>query len=140
MQQLELKVSDFTGSLKSLKEDGSLYDPPPQNRADASPVWLAHTHTHTDTHTLSLSISPRQGGVDVYETEAAVKNEFLEHLDKEDETPSATTKEEGREGEDNESGKKTYHLDDSIEVWSDFQRLHLHSKSLLMVPGHFHNE
>ena len=35
---------------------------------------------------------------------------------------------------------KPYHLDDSVKVWSDFLRLHLHSKSLLMVPGHVHNE
>lgn len=31
-------------------------------------------------------------------------------------------------------------LDTSVEVWSDFLRLHLHPKSLLMIPGHFHYE
>ena len=36
--------------------------------------------------------------------------------------------------------ERWYDLESSVEVWSDFMRLHLHSKSLLMVPGHFHNE
>ena len=43
------------------------------------------------------------------------------------------------EGGDGER-EKSYDLDSSVEVWTDFLRLHLHPKSLLMVPGHFHNE
>ena len=31
-------------------------------------------------------------------------------------------------------------LNTSVEVWSDFLRIHLHPNSTLMVPGHFHNE
>ena len=33
-----------------------------------------------------------------------------------------------------------YDLDTRVEVWSDFLRLHLHPKSLLMLPRYFHNE
>ena len=36
--------------------------------------------------------------------------------------------------------ERSYDLESSVEVWSDFLRLHLHPKSLLTVPGHFHNE
>ena len=83
----------------------------------------------------------RQGGVEVHQTEAAAKNEFLADLDREEsgEVVPAPSKDDGN-GDMGMGQGKSYHLDDSIEVWSDFLRLHLHSKSLLMVPGHFHNE
>lgn len=31
-------------------------------------------------------------------------------------------------------------LDSTVEVWSDFLCTHLHPRSLLMLPGYFHNE
>lgn len=89
-----------------------------------------------------MRLSPcRQGGVEVHETEAAVKNEYLADLDKEDggEMVLSPSQNDGN-GDMGMGQRKSYHLDDCIEVWSDFLRLHLHSKSLLMVPGHFHNE
>lgn len=77
----------------------------------------------------------------MYKTEAAVKNEFLVDLDREDsgEVVPIPSK-DGGNGDMGTGQGKSYRLEDSIEVWSDFLRLHLHSKSLLMVPGHFHNE
>lgn len=77
----------------------------------------------------------------MYKTEAAVKNEFLADLDREDsgEVVPVPSKDD-RNGDMGMKQEQSYHLDNSIEVWSDFLRLHLHSKSLLMVPGHFHNE
>lgn len=77
----------------------------------------------------------------MYKTEAAVKNEFLADLDREDsgEVVPSLSKKDGN-GDMGMGQGKSYHLDDSIEVWSDFLRLHLHSKSLLTVPGYFHNE
>ena len=33
-----------------------------------------------------------------------------------------------------------YDLDSTVEVWSDFLCTHLHPRSLLMLPGYFHNE
>ena len=82
--------------------------------------------------------------------EGVDKNEFLTHLEEVDSgkmavevwhTPShiylrmhAHT--HTHTHKDVDSGR--YDLQSSVEVWSDFLRLHLHPHSLLMVPGHTH--
>lgn len=35
---------------------------------------------------------------------------------------------------------KLYELHSDVKVWSDFLRIHLHPKSLLLVPGVFHGK
>ncbi len=91
----------------------------------------------------SLSLSSRAGETDVHVTEPPDKNEFLSDLDKMEEEEG---KEEEGEGEGDggtavEAAPQLYpDLESSVEVWSDFLRVHLHPKSLLMVPRHFHNE
>ena len=35
-------------------------------------------------------------------------------------------------------GAKVYNLDDSVDVWSDFLKIHLHPKSLQMVNSYTH--
>ncbi len=84
------------------------------------------------------------GETDVHVTEPPDKNEFLSDLDKMEEEEEG--KEEEGEGEGDrrtavEVAPRLYpDLESSVEVWSDFLRVHLHPKSLLMVPRHFHNE
>ena len=114
---------------------------------------------------MPVSRCPREDELDVHTAEPPVKNEFLEDLDRMD-----TGANEGEEVNTSYSqscglllifwsrmrlslslslslslqaqlpASHRYDLDSSAEVWSDFLRLHLHPKSLLMLPGHFHNE
>lgn len=69
------------------------------------------------------------------EREPTAKNEFLVDLDREEEGSGTAMQCEEAAG----SSAANYHLDNVVEVWSDFLRPHLHSRSLLMVPGHQHS-
>ena len=37
-------------------------------------------------------------------------------------------------------GKKLYNLDNSVNVWSDFLRLHLHPKTIATIDEYQHNQ
>ena len=37
-------------------------------------------------------------------------------------------------------GKKLYNLDDSVHVWSDYLRLHLHPKTIALVNEYQHGQ
>ena len=116
---------------------------------------------------MPVSRCPREDELDVHTAEPPVKNEFLEDLDRMD--SGANEGEEVNTSYSQSCGLNAnllvlacvyvslslslslslqaqlpashqYDLNLSAEVWSDFLRLHLHPKSLLMLPGHFHNE
>ena len=40
--------------------------------------------------------------------------------------------------QDDKLGRKLYNLDSSVEVWSDFQRVHLHPRSIQLINDFTH--
>lgn len=118
---------DLKGSLNTLKQDGSLYD------------IAGHDEV--------------QWGDDVtlHKLDISSKNEFLRDLEEYDVGFGGVEKHtEERESDTDESVSekkkdtevtqtKIYHLDDSVSVWSDYLRLHLHPKSVHLLEEYQHN-
>ncbi|XP_033107538.1 protein misato homolog 1-like [Anneissia japonica] len=126
---------DLKGSLKTLSVEGILYD----------------------CNTVEESADVRWAGdVTLHKAGSLPKNQFLIDLEKQDELFGGTTSNE----EDNSSQEadttemdedkmneelmelgieeKVYDLDDSVEVWSDFLRCHLHPKSVAVIKEYTH--
>lgn len=128
-----LIICDLKGSLNSLKETGTLYDAP-EAAFNNDGIWMGNVAKH------------KCGGV--------TKNEFLRDLDYEearlrgsahamdtdnDEKEKAEM-DVGNSGAQKEVfGHKVYDLNDSVVVWSDFLKLHLHPKTLEVVRNYQHN-
>ncbi|XP_071089418.1 protein misato homolog 1-like [Haliotis cracherodii] len=120
---------DLKGSLKALRREGTLYEAGQEEDVK----W--------------------ESDVTLHESSPVEKNEFLEDLDRveaeqmsdvprnlEDklEDPDKKPKLEKPETEDAVFGRKLYDLDDTVSVWSDFLRVHLHPKSLHIVDDFIH--
>ncbi|XP_022105673.1 protein misato homolog 1-like [Acanthaster planci] len=133
-----LVTLDLKGSLNTLKAEGVLYD----------------YHTKEDIKW--------EGDVTLHEEKPPSKNEFLSDLDAQDmlcddtlqgthkkddqSTPDTDTMEvegqslegESLPGQPAAQPTKVYHLDESIDVWSDFLHGHLHPKTVMVIKQHAH--
>ena len=118
-----LVAFDLKGSLNTLRQEGTLYDIP---EAAENIPWLSDVTLH--------------------KTASAPKNKFLQDLEAaenvEDTEMSEPDKEECVskiiEPPPTEPGEpvyrsKLYNLDDSVKVWSDFLRVHLHPRTVHIV-------
>ncbi|KAG1681982.1 Protein misato 1 [Nymphon striatum] len=109
---------DLNGALKSLKQEGVLYED--LNSMKQPPLW--------------------GGKLDVHSSIAEEKNQFLQDLESSDVTGA---KDEDKDiCMDTSSDSKVnnlYNLDESVEVWSDFLRVHLHPKSIYVLKDHQFN-
>uniref|UniRef100_A0A3P9NX53 Protein misato homolog 1 n=1 Tax=Poecilia reticulata TaxID=8081 RepID=A0A3P9NX53_POERE len=110
-----LIAMDLKGSLRTLRQEGSLYDP-----GGASAAGSVTVHKH----------SPPE------------KNCFLEDLEKLDVSAG-----EPEPGSEPDPGlilvliwfQKNYRLEGSVTVWSDFLRLHLHPRSVVIMHQFNHD-
>ncbi|KAI8823109.1 Misato segment II tubulin-like domain-containing protein [Fimicolochytrium jonesii] len=75
----------------------------------------------------SEEMSAWGGKVDRYVQDPYPKNQFLEHL----ENPSQA---------DGEATTFSDHLDKAVTVWSDYNKIYYHPKSLLEVPHYIHDD
>ncbi|XP_051247475.1 protein misato homolog 1 isoform X2 [Dicentrarchus labrax] len=125
-----LIAMDLKGSLRTLRQDGSLYDP----GRDSSPLtWDGNLMMHKE--------SP------------PAKNPFLEDLDKLDkgeilaEAYLYTTSQPQSSGAvsvDTVNSQlarlqKGYRLEGSVRVWSDFLRIHLHPRTVSVIHQYNHD-
>lgn len=131
---------DLKGSLKTLKQEGTLYSID-QTVPRVSSAW--------------------SGRVDVFKTEPERKNEYLQDLDKIEHSQNSKSDLKYCYDEDRDichddqispmqSNKnlvatspliedRFYDLDSKVKVWSDFLRPHLHPKSVITLEDYFHN-
>ncbi|CAC5403744.1 unnamed protein product [Mytilus coruscus] len=110
---------DLKGSLKTLKQEGILYDLNSQEEVK----W--------------------GGDVNLHQSVPVPKNQFLQDLAAKENTvlvPEDVDQGEGDDIPDDISakeeevfGRKLYDLDDSVSVWSDFMKVHIHPKSLHII-------
>ncbi|XP_066524273.1 protein misato homolog 1 isoform X2 [Hoplias malabaricus] len=125
---------DLKGSLQTLKQEGSLY-----------------TTTGQDTSTLTW-----QGQIMTHKEPPPEKNSFLQDLDKLDNgeliaepdfsSPPAPAPQCSGGAIDVETVNKTlervqrsYRLEGSVRVWSDFLRLHLHPRTISVIHQYNHD-
>lgn len=110
---------DLKGSLKTLKQEGILYDLNSQEEVK----W--------------------GGDVNLHQSVPVPKNQYLQDLAAKENTvlvPEDTDQGEGDDIPDDISakeeevfGRKLYDLDDSVSVWSDFLKVHIHPKSTHII-------
>ncbi|XP_014869763.1 protein misato homolog 1 [Poecilia latipinna] len=126
-----LIAMDLKGSLRTLRQEGSLYDP--GGAAAAAVTWA--------------------GSVTVHKHSPPEKNCFLEDLEKLDKGQILTEAEfcsasqlqgSGPLGVDSFNNQltrvqKNYRLEGSVTVWSDFLRLHLHPRSVVVIHQFNHD-
>ncbi|EDV27033.1 uncharacterized protein TRIADDRAFT_54552 [Trichoplax adhaerens] len=126
-------LSAHIGSLNSLKEEGNLYNTKESDSQNQLPSWSGSTEQHY--------------------TEPALKNQFLQDLEYEDNEALNSAKDKDTLGQaENSKGSSSHsntsrvnrdriynNLDSEISVWSDFLRIHWHPKSLCIVPQFMHN-
>ncbi|XP_067665143.1 protein misato homolog 1-like [Haliotis asinina] len=117
---------DLKGSLNALRKEGTLYEAGKEEEVK----W--------------------ESDVALHESSPVQKNEFLEDLDlveaeqmsdvhpNLEDDPDMKPNSEKSETEDAMFGRKLYNLDNSVSVWSDFLRVHLHPKSLHIVDDYIH--
>ncbi|XP_035537688.1 protein misato homolog 1 [Morone saxatilis] len=120
-----LIAMDLKGSLRTLRQDGSLYEPD----KDSSPLtWDGNLMMHKE--------SP------------PAKNSFLEDLDKLDKGEIHTTSQPqsstGAVSVDTVNSQlarlqKGYRLEGSVRVWSDFLRIHLHPRTISVIHQYNHD-
>ncbi|KAM4724644.1 protein misato homolog 1 [Anableps anableps] len=129
-----LVAMDLKGSLRTLRQEGRLYDPGGAAAAAAPAAsWEGSVTTHKQ--------SPPE------------KNPFLEDLEKLDEgeilaqaefCSASRLQRSGPVSVDSFSGQLTrvqrnYRLEGSVRVWSDFLRIHLHPRSVAVVHQFNHD-
>ncbi|XP_031441630.1 protein misato homolog 1 [Clupea harengus] len=125
-----LIAMDVKGSLQTLREEGILYEA----ENNASPQsWKGQVVTHKHTR--------------------STKNSFLQDLDKLDDGEilsdddlhsSQQAQHSGAVAKETvnsslEHSKKTYSLEGSVRVWSDFLRLHLHPRTISVIHEYNHD-
>ncbi|KAL2080704.1 hypothetical protein ACEWY4_024497 [Coilia grayii] len=120
-----LIAMDLKGSLLTLRQEGILYKS--ENDASAS-SWEGEVISHKHT--------------------PPTKNSFLQDLDKLDngEIPSEVNLHSSQQAKHSETvnssieqSKKTYSLEGSVKVWSDFLRLHLHPRTISVIHQYNHD-
>ncbi|XP_060676744.1 protein misato homolog 1 [Hemiscyllium ocellatum] len=120
-----LILMDLKGSLSSLKQEGSLYG---VSQTEPALTW--------------------KGSLSVHKEDPAVKNQFLQQLDRlGDELNSNSRAFQGEERAAAVPGaerahnlsQSSYRLEDSVGVWSDFLRVHLHPKTISVIQQYNHS-
>lgn len=125
-----LIAMDLKGSLRTLRQEGSLYDP---GKDTSAVTWEGNLMMHKESPTL--------------------KNVFLEDLDKLDKgeilgeadfLSSSQPQCSGPMGVDTVNSQlsrlqKGYTLEGSVKVWSDFLRIHLHPRTISVIHQYNHD-
>ncbi|XP_054461632.1 protein misato homolog 1 [Anoplopoma fimbria] len=125
-----LIAMDLKGSLRTLRQEGSLYDP---GKDTSASTWDGSIMMHKE--------SPPQ------------KNLFLEDLDKldkgeiiyeDDINSSPQPRHSGAVSVDTVNSQlarvlKGYRLEGSVKVWSDFLRIHLHPRTISVIHQYNHD-
>ncbi|XP_030043056.1 protein misato homolog 1 [Microcaecilia unicolor] len=123
-----LILMDLKGSLNCLRQEGCLYG---DDKIDCTVAWKGTVTTHKE--------------------EPPVKNHFLQDLSML-EGQTITEADGGPRGFSDHRGisqgnmtqgipkalRKTYHLEGSVQVWSDYLRTHLHPKTVCVVRQYSH--
>ncbi|XP_013772743.1 protein misato homolog 1-like [Limulus polyphemus] len=129
-----LLAIDTKGSLKTLKQTGTLYD-------------ISHTKPSSEWG----------GNIDIFKSEPERRNEFLKQIEKNQrscykDTECCVNFDEEKDtcqakfssavpetASSEEFGLKTYNLDNGVEVWSDFLKTQFHSRSICLIDEYFHD-
>ncbi|XP_072227305.1 protein misato homolog 1 [Leuresthes tenuis] len=125
-----LIAMDLKGSLRTLRQEGSLYDAD----KDASAVtW--------------------EGSLMMHKESPSAKNSFLEDLDKLDNGEILAEADFSSDSQPQHSGavgvdtvnsrlarvQQGYRLESSVKVWSDFLRIHLHPRTVSVIHQYNHD-
>ena len=110
---------DLKDSLKTLRQEGTLYDFDNGNETTraADKTWM-------DDFKLNKSTS-----------DSFRKNKFLQDLDKEEKSSATNDTDCTFSG----ISEQLYKLDNTVEVWSDYSGIHYHPKSIHLVESFRHN-
>ncbi|KAJ3165670.1 Protein misato 1 [Geranomyces variabilis] len=105
-----LVILDLKGSLKTLKKVSPLYEAADEDGSSAAATWGGKVERHAE--------------------EPYAKNDFLTHLDENASQSSSTEP----------AQSFSAHLESSVTVWSDFNKLYYHPKTLVEVPHFLHED
>uniref|UniRef100_UPI0037E83AAA protein misato homolog 1 isoform X2 n=1 Tax=Semicossyphus pulcher TaxID=241346 RepID=UPI0037E83AAA len=125
-----LIAMDLKGSLRTLRQEGCLYDP---GKDTSAVTW--------------------DGSLMMHEESPLVKNSFLEDLEKLDKGEIMTEADFYSSPKPHCSGavsvntvnsqlarvQKAYRLEGSVKVWSDFLRIHLHPRTISVIHQYNHD-
>ncbi|KAM4539631.1 protein misato homolog 1 isoform 2-T2 [Odontesthes bonariensis] len=121
---------DLKGSLRTLRQEGSLYN---ADKDASAATW--------------------EGSLMMHKESPSVKNSFLEDLDKLDNgtilagadfSSSSSSQLSAAVGVDTVNGRlarvqQGYRLEGSVKVWSDFLRIHLHPRTVSVIHKYNHD-
>ncbi|KAJ3158143.1 Protein misato 1 [Geranomyces michiganensis] len=105
-----LVILDLKGSLKTLKKVSPLYEAADDDGSSAATTW--------------------DGKVERHVQEPYPKNDFLNHLDESASLSSSA----------NPAQSFSADLESSVTVWSDFNKLYYHPKTVVEVPHFLHDD
>ncbi|KAJ3178326.1 Protein misato 1 [Geranomyces variabilis] len=105
-----LVILDLKGSLKTLKKVSPLYEAADDDGSSAAATWGGKVERHAQ--------------------EPYAKNDFLTHLDENASHSSSTEP----------AQSFSTHLESSVTVWSDFNKLYYHPKTVVEVPHFLHDD
>ncbi|XP_048476412.1 protein misato homolog 1 [Rhincodon typus] len=124
-----LILMDLKGSLSSLKQEGALYC---ISQTEPALTW--------------------KGSLSVHKEDPAVKNQFLQQLDRLGDELDSNRNPNSRVFQGEERGaalpgaeraldlsQSSYRLEDSVSVWSDYLRVHLHPKTVSVIQQYTHS-
>ncbi|CAF94151.1 unnamed protein product, partial [Tetraodon nigroviridis] len=124
-----LIAMDVKGSLRTLRQEGSLYDP---GKDTSAVTW--------------------EGSLMMHKESPPAKNSFLEDLDKLEREQTLAQADlyltqpqySGSASVDTANSRlagiqKAYHLEGSVKVWSDFLRIHLHPRTISVIHQYNHD-
>ncbi|XP_056255647.1 protein misato homolog 1 isoform X3 [Seriola aureovittata] len=127
-----LIAMDLKGSLRTLRQEGSLYDP---GKDTSAVTW-------------------REGSLMMHKESPPAKNSFLEDLDKLDKGEILAEADFSCSSQPQRSAaslsvdtvnsrlaqvQKGYRLEGNVKVWSDFLRIHLHPRTISVIHQYNHD-
>nr|CAB3264035.1 protein misato homolog 1 [Phallusia mammillata] len=109
-----LVLVDTKDSLATLPSQGSLYNEESYGEEDAHYLW--------------------DNGVDVHQSKALPKNQFLQDLQKE-ELQAPTNGFQNGHSSNCSSDPKSYAFEKVVSTWSDYKRIHYHPRTTILIDS-----
>lgn len=125
-----LIAMDLKGSLRTLRQEGSLYDP---GKDTSAATWDGDLMMHKE--------SPPQKNSFLEDLDKLDKGEILANADFPNTHPQSSAGSVSVDTVNNQLSRfqKGYRLEGSVKVWSDFLRIHLHPKTISVIHQYNHD-
>lgn len=123
-----LIAMDVKGSLRTLRQEGNLYDP---GKDTSALSWEGSLVTHKE--------SPPTKNLFLEDLERLEKGEMLTQADSSSQSQCSGAVSGDTVNSHLDRVQKGYRLEGSVKVWSDFLRIHLHPRTISVINQYNHD-